>query len=652
MQGDPAALRKEARGLYSDTRTIFQDSARRLRSQLDATPKVDAQRETREQIGGQWLGASLNVGRTTFELALASDPQSPRRKQLLEEAAKQCSKLYGDYPKRLGGMTGRLYEGRCYEELGNSANALEAYNNVIVESEGEGAFRLVKTQALLRAIPLWLAKKDYSTAVDKSVAWVKSAHADEQRDPDWVALRLLAAKSLFALADTLPTGDAKVDGYLTDARALAADVLKSRIFEQQSAARALLEKYAGASSARVNKSQRSGKGNVQLTAETVSSSNAPFTAELAELKTFDAAFEKFDSLFDEMQGTEFELSDRSIDAKQRAELNATLEKQRAQAFAVCQRAISLADAKTDIEKLTRVKYVLCFLYYKQGNYDAAAVVGEHVARKYPKATNARDCARAALAALDAAYRNSKRAGEDAAFETARLLSFIDYVIKTWPDQPEAGAASELLVNLYTTAGDYDKAAAALARLPENSAARTDAELKFGQALWAKYLRTAQQLRDQKSATGDGTSANAGSDDAKTKEELDAALKQAQQSLERGVAGLRKQDDVSDRDVLAVVSLAQIYLTASQPEKAVALLEDPKIGPMTLAQKTSRHADRGADGGNFQDRVASLHRFRAAATRQSHGRDGFAGKNLLARFARLGQVDADAGEHCLRFEAAA
>ncbi len=588
---DAVAVRKQAQALYAEARTVFQDSAKRLRTQLDALPKGESQREQREQLGGQWLGASLNVGRTAFDMALVEAPQSEERTRLLTEAAKQCGKLYEDFPQRLAGLTARYYEGRCDEELGDPKQAIEAYNNLIVDlPDGDSAFRLLKTQALRQAVALWLSDKDFAMAAEKSAAWAKSARGAELQDADWLALKLLSAKALQGLAGTLPSGDEKAAGYLNDARALTLEVLKSKHPDFQPQAGTLLTQLGRAGEETHQKAAPPATGKklvlpaggkqMQLTAQT-KETVSPAEKDAADLKTFDAAYDKASEAADDIKTAQLEINfaqqDKTADPKQIAELKATVELKREESLAYCQRAINLADEKTDPEKLSLIRYLLCYFQYAKGNYDDAAVIGETMIKKTPKATNARDAARIALAALDAAYRQRKAADEDVAFESAKLLDLISYIIKAWPDDPVAGAASELLVNVYTVNGQYDKASEALSHLAENSPARTEAQLKYGQALWAKYLKAAQQAREQKAATG------AEFDDPKTKQELDALSQQAKAALEQGLASLRQMNDVSERAMLAVISLAQLYENGSQAEKAIALLEDPKIGPLTLVQ---------------------------------------------------------------------
>ncbi len=57
------------------------------------------------------------------------------------------------------------------------------------------------------------------------------------------------------------------------------------------------------------------------------------------------------------------------------------------------------------------------------------------------------------------------------------------------------------------------------------------------------------------------SSKSNGDEAQTKRNLDAMLKQAEKSLQLGVDGLRKQEGVDERAVLAALSLAQLEVNS-------------------------------------------------------------------------------------------
>jgi cellulose synthase operon protein C len=307
----------------------------------------------------------------------------------------------------------------------------------------------------------------------------------------------------------------------------------------------------------------------------------------AEVKDFEIACDKATQVASDLEAAQGELDyhqhhEKNPDRQKIAEIKADIDQKTEQAFALCQRAIELSDAKSNLEKLNLVRYMLCYFHYAKQNYYEAAVLGDFLARKYPDAEKAR---MSAQLALDALYRQIKQAGGgDTTFESGKLTDLANYMLKTWPDQPEAGMAADFLMQFDLADGNFDRAHETVARMPEGSRARADAELRLGHALWSKYLRSVQQLRQAK-AGGDGTAAK-GAENPKSNPELVALVKQAQESLESGFKGLQKYNEPTDREVLAVLSLAQLYVDQSQANKAVTVLEDAKLGPLALLKKNS------------------------------------------------------------------
>ncbi len=93
------------------------------------------------------------------------------------------------------------------------------------------------------------------------------------------------------------------------------------------------------------------------------------------------------------------------------------------------------------------------------------------------------------------------------------------------------------------------------------------------------------MREQETAAGASSSA-APENEAESKKQLDALVKQAQEALETSVADSAKQNAITPPTVSAALALAQLYLMHSQADKAIALLEDAKVGPLTLLQKNN------------------------------------------------------------------
>jgi hypothetical protein len=102
-------------------------------------------------------------------------------------------------------------------------------------------------------------------------------------------------------------------------------------------------------------------------------------------------------------------------------------------------------------------------------------------------------------------------------------------------------------------------------------------------LWALYVQESNKPEAQRP----------------TQETLDALVTNAQQTLEQGIARMRKAVDeggaVDYPLVYSVLSVAQIYIGAGQSAEAVRWLDDPKIGPVTLVEA----GDPVTNKGNFQ-----------------------------------------------------
>ncbi|HZZ29570.1 MAG TPA: hypothetical protein VFE46_16355 [Pirellulales bacterium] len=596
--GNQSALLSQAHADYAEGRIVFEESAKRMRNELDKLPPGDQ----REELGGQWLGAAVNVGRAIFSMAITAEPGSQQQKNLLQETVAQCGSLYKKFPSRLGGGVAHFYEARANEELGEQKLALSAYSDLIDElSNTDTTVRPLKTQAILRAQAYWLQDQNFNTLIDKTLFWARSARGAELVDPNWLMVKLGTATALEKIAATLPKNDSRLSGYMREARNLVTEVVNSKNSDLQNQAQNLLAQLTQISDSTTSTrhlSLRSAGGNaphevLQLAADARSTSATPQSTpeSEAEITSFDPAYDKASEATEDVKSVQVELEfarQESVpDAKHIAELEATLREKREEAFKFSQRAIALTNSATNLEKVNQVRYWLCYFNFSKGNYYDAAVLGDFLARKYPKSASALPGAEVALAAFDALYRQQKQTANNLNFEIAHLSGLANYVIGRWPDDIEAASALQLLISLAIDAGDYDKAKAIIARAPADSAARRSGEANLGQALWSKYLRTVQQLRERKATTEESTAqATTGMDDAQTKHNLDALLQQAKEALEQGVNGMRKQEAVDERAVLPALSLARLYLNVGDANKALELLEDPKIGPLTMLRKHS------------------------------------------------------------------
>jgi tetratricopeptide (TPR) repeat protein len=240
--------------------------------------------------------------------------------------------------------------------------------------------------------------------------------------------------------------------------------------------------------------------------------------------------------------------------------------------------------------LNIVRYFLCYLHYMREEYYDAAAVGEFVARKFPSHVGAKPCAKIVMACYVKLYNVDPAANRD--FEADQLISVCDYITKTWSDAPEASEALNTLIPFMINRGDLDRAEQYLLQIPADSPQRGDAELKTGQAMWSAYLTGMGQVRKWKRPVEDGGEAPPqGTDIAAREQELEELKTRAQKTLADGVERMRQANKIDPTLASAVLSLAQIYVDTNQANKAVAELEHPQIGALTLVKKNDPATQR-------------------------------------------------------------
>ena len=127
--------------------------------------------------------------------------------------------------------------------------------------------------------------------------------------------------------------------------------------------------------------------------------------------------------------------------------------------------------------------------------------------------------------------------------------------------------------------------------------------------------------------------------------------QAEQVLEDGIGRLKKAPaaEITRTMAAAMLYLAQIYVETGQDDKAIALLDDPKIGARTLV--LANHAATDAAGFDIATLQTALRAYVATQqARQGRGDDGGAREGRQGRGRRRGEQAADADLHQPRRQA--
>jgi hypothetical protein len=573
---DPALL-NQARQFYDQAHGVFVESQKTLRERLspinnrqyDVSQKAEI--EARDQMRSDYLQAQLLAAQVLEDRAHTATAGTPEHLQMLQEADKQYLDIEEKYRTLIAAPLASLGRGRCHQGMGKLKEALGFYTELMGQPVSED-LRPIKTEALQRAMECWLdpSIKLYAEAVNRGTAWQQSLRPHELRDP--LALTILyqlavANKHYSELIKESNPRDRQVNDLLRTARGLAFEVSKHPS-DAQEAARQLLADLRG----------------VELDPQ-----------QRPDPKTFAEAQAAGNDALDQMQNAVFLVqalperlaneSDPEIKAdleKQLAEAQQHLVGKRQDAVGYYRQSLGLINADVALDDVNLVRTRLSHLLYLEENYLDAALLAEFVVRRYPAHAAAREAAKIALAGYVQLY--TQAAADDRDFEIRHLKDLSNYIVGQWPDQPVAADAWNALIPFIVQDGDFERARQGLNRIPDTLPQRGEIELKLGRALWGAYRQGLAELRKW-----EREGAPAGADIGQKKTQLDAWKSQAEGILSAGVQRVRNASGRVDASfVLATLSLAQTYIETQQTGKAVALLEDAQIGPLTLVR-----ADHGA-----------------------------------------------------------
>jgi len=547
--GGDAAV-KQARKLFDQAGKQFAEADKRLSAELAKMPKLlaaddTAGRDRKQQLSSAVAEARLMGASVDYDLARTYEPKSKEAKKHYEAAAKKYGELYQAYRTRSAGLLARLWEGRCYQELGQATQALGCYGelmNLPIAPETQE----LRSKSTRQAMECWLLPevKKYEAAIQRGERFEKES-GKTAPEADLLAIRYLTAVAYQEQAQTLAPQDPNRKRLTGAARDYAGPVAE-RPGEFQKPAKLLLVALAGE---RKTSAQDPPQKKVKNFADAVEQARTALEAMQQATNEEAAARAKNDAAAAE------QAHQQQIAAAEKAQ-------------GLLQQALSLRTKDTPADALQMARYLLCYVSFELGNYYEAAVLGEYLADHAPDTVPGRHGAKIAMAAWVNLYEQSK--DKDRSFEVAQIMRMAELTFKRWPNEQEAEDAALTLVNFAAMSGEFQRALEYLNKIPADSPRRGQAELRAGQALWASYLRDLRLPDDQRMS-------------AEKRAEL---LKQAEDLLVSGVKRVEGSPQVSTTLASAVFSLAQIAMERDDPKKAIEWLENSKYGPLTLTRAGS------------------------------------------------------------------
>ncbi len=553
--GKAAKGSENQKRLVDESRALFQEAQKALavadvqlnkrqKSYRGVDPNDTETIKIRDRLRSEIILTRFALTKMSYEIAQTYAPGSKENKEHLAAAVEKFGEYYRKYEPRLGAYAFRIEEARCYRELGEYPRAFVILDELATpRSYDEAGLRGVRTAAveLLLQIDLSPQLKHYKEAWASYQNWETNIERSDEASERSAAVKYLGGEAALELARGIAENNA------AEAKTRA-DYLKR--------AKALLS-YAAR-----HPGDYQLKARLKLADSLLSAGGAPVETP----KDYGDACRRAKLAWDQ-------LNEAGLTREQSVQL-------RAEAIACFRFALAHPPAGVKRDDLVVLRYCLAYLDWWEEEYYDAAVLGEFIARRCSDHTQAPQGAEIALKSY---ARLVAEAGprEDHALESTRMAEIARYITERWPKTPLADEAWMMLVRAAMNAGDASKAVEYLGRIPADSPKRGDAEIMAGQLLADAYFE-AVRLPEEKRPT---------------KAKLSNLISESRKALEAGVARLRKPIDAGGAVPypLAVgsLALARIYLELGESAKAVAMLDDAKLGAHTLAASGAKAYDQGS-----------------------------------------------------------
>jgi TolA-binding protein len=436
-KAEKAARLVEARGSFDQARAAYTKADERLKAEFKAFPNFlpddDPRKAKRDRTHIAMMDAELQKAIVDYEQGQTYPVGSKERADFLASGLKQFDELYKNYRTQWAGLAAQMWQGKCYEEKGDIGPALGIYNTLLEHTDPR-LRPLQRYVAYFRIIAL-SKRKEYALAADESVRWLqKYSTTDEKHSPEGLGVQLELAKNIIA---QLPEITKASDHDLAVRKIIDALTEVIRYPSKfKSEAIALLQKY---------------KPRVVTSA-----------ASIANLSYEDASGQ----------------ADQAI-----------AERDWDHAVLLLKQAVRRADPVKDAEKANRARYTMAFCLYANKQYYEAAVMCEHLARRYPQGNYSAKASEIGMASLAGAYNTY--VDIDRQSDLARLIALAEYTAQTWPDVDQGDAARLTLGQIYQGFGQYPKAIAAYESVRAKSPRWIEAQTRLGGSHWLQSLALRQ-----------------------------------------------------------------------------------------------------------------------------------------------------------------
>jgi len=549
------ALQQRARELLLQAREFSQQALVKhetaFRAFPTSIPEDDTKtRSARDTAEVKYLQALLDLAESTYWEAQTYDAGTAERSQLLEQAVAAFADIHTRFRSQIVGLLARLWQGKCFEEMGLLGEALGIYNEMLKHDGTSDSLMELKARAQwFRLICLnHESRHDYQVVVDEATAW-KNAAGRRALTEAGFGIQYEMARALEMLGGQRELSEGDRRKWLSQAMAAAEQVGKSS-GRFKGPAQGMVRRLAGA----LGRSEKDPR-----TFNDAFGAGSQFAREAGDLVRQHEQ-QLAEGKHKEAQATQ------PVLAAAASEMN--------RMFAL---ALKLADAGTDAQNVAVARLQLANSYFMQRKFYEAAVAAEYTTTQLDAQFD--DIAVLAAFTRMAAWQNAYNdlSGNDREFERQQLVDSAGEIVARWPNSGEATDARDAIAKMFYSEGDVPQAAEWWAGVPATATDYPGAQIKAGQAYWLAY----------------GGELSKPVAERVTPETLQQWKSAAEQHLVTGIAAWQSKLPESERTpnelALGKLSLAQIrnlngvYTTTGEVPGALELLTQ---GPHAVLEATA------------------------------------------------------------------
>ena len=440
MPSSATSFSSEARQLLEDAQPKFRQAEQfytaALEQHAEDARSQDAERPDRPAAGiSRPAGAGERArGQADFEAASTYPADSDEFVKQNEATAKKLAELYEKYSRWLVGFYARLYEGRCYQAVGDYQRALGCYEELISQSSVHPAFRKLIASAYGYQAQCLIAQGKLGRGDRQSDRRGLSAAQDDEAEIAGMAVR--AIRTGRGAADQGRVGGHEAERATRTDGGGARGVSRGRGGAERLSGRRLVRRRPrwDRASGPIATRSRDFAAAYQAGKDAMASVNAA--------KHGDAVGGEEQSRRDSRTaaagGPEQAAKPVSIFAWRCRWWMMTRTSSSSTKFAIsCAGSIGRA-----------------------GDYYQAAVLGDFLARRYPDHPAAAASAKLALASYERLQQPAAQAGgkpQDTEFEARKMAEIAEFMTRRWPDTPAAETANRVLVSYAIRSDRIDEA---------------------------------------------------------------------------------------------------------------------------------------------------------------------------------------------------